>query len=76
VPEVIDHGLSGFIVDSMDEAIRAVRRVGELDRAEVRAAFEARFTATRMASDYLDLYRNLASARAALRRQPVLAVSR
>ncbi len=74
VPEVIDHGLSGFIVDSMDEAVQAVRQIDELDRAEVRAAFESRFTASRMANDYLDLYRNLAGTRAAIRR-PVLAVS-
>jgi glycosyltransferase involved in cell wall biosynthesis len=75
VPEVIDHGLSGFIVDGMDEAIQAVRQIGELDRVEVRAAFEARFTAARMANDYIDLYRNLAGVRAAMRRQPVRAVS-
>jgi glycosyltransferase involved in cell wall biosynthesis len=75
VPEVIDHGLSGFIVDSMDEAIRAVRQIGKLDRAEVRAAFEARFTATRMANDYLDLYCNLAGVRAAMRPRLALAAS-
>ena len=75
VPEVIDHGLSGFIVDGMDEAIQAVYQIGELDRVKVRAAFEARFTATRMANDYIDLYRDLAGVRAAMRRQPVRAVS-
>jgi hypothetical protein len=59
----------------MDEAVQAVRRIGELDRREVRAAFDARFTATRMANDYVDLYCNLAGVRAAMRRQPVRVVS-
>lgn len=59
VPEVIDHGVSGFIVDSLEEAVAAVERIAALDRARVRAAFEARFSASRMASDYVALYRQL-----------------
>ncbi len=60
VPEVIDDGISGFIVEDETGAIGAVERLGELDRTRVRAQFEARFTARRMALDYLGLYRSLA----------------
>lgn len=56
IPEVVDHGITGFIVDSMDDAVEAVRRAPMLDRAAVRARFEQRFSAERMARDYLDIY--------------------
>jgi glycosyltransferase involved in cell wall biosynthesis len=56
VPEVVDHGVSGLIVDDEDAAVNAVRALGRIDRACVRAAFERRFTAERMASDYLRAY--------------------
>ena len=56
VPEVIDEGITGFVVDSVDEAVCAISRARELSRAEVRAQFEARFTSARMARDYLDVY--------------------
>jgi glycosyltransferase involved in cell wall biosynthesis len=59
VPEVIDDGVSGFIVHDEATAIAAVDRLGELDRATVRATFDRRFTARRMAEDYLDLYTEL-----------------
>jgi glycosyltransferase involved in cell wall biosynthesis len=59
VPEVIDDGLSGFIVHDEASAIAAVERLDELDRAKVRATFDRRFTARRMAEDYLDLYTEL-----------------
>ncbi|MBZ9661502.1 glycosyltransferase family 4 protein [Mesorhizobium sp. ESP-6-4] len=60
VPEVIDHGVSGLIVESIDEAVEAVRRIGSLDRARVRKTFETRFTVGRMCSDYLGIYSLLA----------------
>ncbi|WP_313805448.1 glycosyltransferase family 4 protein [Sphingobium sp.] len=63
VPEVIDHGQSGFIVENEDEAVEAVRLLHELDRRRVRAAFDARFTAERMAADYVGLYHALPGAR-------------
>lgn len=72
VPEVIDHGVSGFIVDSEDQAVEAVSRLSSLDRRGVRAAFDARFTAERMAADYVSLYHALPGARtdaARLRRE-------
>ena len=56
VPEVIEDGLTGFIVESSLEAVRAVRRLGELDRRRIRAQFELRFSATAMARRYLALY--------------------
>jgi glycosyltransferase involved in cell wall biosynthesis len=63
VPEIIEENLSGFIVDSIEEAVTAVRRVARLDRAKVRAEFERRFTVERMARDYLGFYRELLSGR-------------
>jgi glycosyltransferase involved in cell wall biosynthesis len=59
VPEVIDDGVSGFIVDTLDQAIATLPRVIALDRRIVRRRFEERFTAARMARDYLALYRSL-----------------
>jgi glycosyltransferase involved in cell wall biosynthesis len=56
VPEVIDDGISGFIVADEAAAIAAVGRLGELDRARVRQQFERRFTARRMAEDYVEAY--------------------
>ncbi len=60
VPEVMDDGLTGFIVDDIDQAVKALGRVHTLDRAKVRATFDRRFTARRMAEDYLDVYESLA----------------
>ncbi len=59
MPELIDHGVTGFLVDSVDEAMDAIGRVGEIDRAACRAAVSARFTVDRMADRYLELYRLL-----------------
>ncbi len=61
VPEIIDHGVSGLIVNTIDEAVEGVRRIGEFDRSLVRATFDARFTARRMASDYAAIYERLAA---------------
>jgi glycosyltransferase involved in cell wall biosynthesis len=60
VPEVIDSGLTGFIVNDIDEAAAAVGKIHTLDRGRVRATFDRRFTARRMAEDYVDLYETLA----------------
>lgn len=64
VPEIVDEGVTGFIVESVNDAVEAVAKVGRLDRGKVRAVFEARFTATRMAQDYLAIYHSLAHGRA------------
>jgi glycosyltransferase involved in cell wall biosynthesis len=59
VPEVIDDGLTGFIVEDINGAIGAVDRLGHLSREKIRLQFEERFTARRMAQDYLAVYRSL-----------------
>src|SRR3546814_15008130 len=59
VSEVVDDGVSGFVVDDVAGAIEAVRRIGTIDRDGVRAAFERRCTVGRMARDYVALYRRL-----------------
>jgi glycosyltransferase involved in cell wall biosynthesis len=60
VPEIVDDGVTGFIVDNEAEAVTAVKRLAMLDRARVRSVFERRFTVERMAQDYLSAYRSLA----------------
>jgi glycosyltransferase involved in cell wall biosynthesis len=62
VPEILDHGLTGFIVEDEAGAIRAVAGVSALSRAAIRRRFEARFTARRMAEDYLAAYEGLIAA--------------
>jgi glycosyltransferase involved in cell wall biosynthesis len=59
VPEVIDDGVTGFVVPGEAEAVEAIGRLSELDRRKVRIHFEKRFTATRMARDYLRQYEAL-----------------
>lgn len=59
VPEVVEDGVTGFIVDGEEQAIRAVSEVGRLDRRMVRARFEERFIASRMAREYERQYREL-----------------
>src|SRR5215471_11651793 len=60
VPEVVENGVSGFVVESVNQAATVVERVASLDRASVRAAFEQRFTIERTARDYLEIYRSAA----------------
>ncbi len=60
VPEVIDDGLTGFIVEDINGAIGAVDRLDHLSREKIRKHFEKHFTARRMAQDYLAVYRSLA----------------
>ena len=62
VPEVVDDGVTGFVVDDEDAAVQAVGRIGSLDRRAIRSVFERRFTARRMAEDYLHIYRKLVAA--------------
>jgi glycosyltransferase involved in cell wall biosynthesis len=65
VPEVIDNGITGFVVPGEAEAVEALGRLSELDRRQVRSHFEKRFTARRMAEDYLRRYKALVDPRAA-----------
>ncbi|MBB3310448.1 glycosyltransferase involved in cell wall biosynthesis [Rhizobium sp. BK196] len=62
-PEVIDEGVSGVLVDSVQEAAENIEWLLRLDRRKVRAAFEKRFTAERMARDYLGIYHDLPGVR-------------
>lgn len=59
VPEVIEDGVTGFIVDDEAQAIEAVKEAGRLDRRRIRARFEERFVASRMARQYEESYRRL-----------------
>lgn len=59
VPEILEHGVTGFIVDNQDDAVRAAREIHKLDRRRCRAAFEQRFTVENMAANYLHLYGEL-----------------
>jgi glycosyltransferase involved in cell wall biosynthesis len=59
VTEIVDHGVTGVIVGAMDEAIRMLPEVLALDRRAVRQRFEQRFSAARMARDYVHVYRSL-----------------
>ena len=59
VPEIVEDGITGAIVETMEEAIAALPRVLALDRKKVRQRFEQRFSATRMAKDYVGIYWSL-----------------
>jgi glycosyltransferase involved in cell wall biosynthesis len=59
MPELIDDGVTGFLVDSLEAAVDAIDRIDEIDRAACRAAVSARFTVDRMADRYLGLYRSI-----------------
>jgi glycosyltransferase involved in cell wall biosynthesis len=59
MPELIDDGVTGFLVDSFDEAVAAIGRLGEIDRGACRRAVEERFSVDRMAGEYLALYRRI-----------------
>lgn len=59
MPEIIQDGINGFLVDSMDDAVEAVRAVAHLDRATVRRSVASRFSVARMADDYLGVYRSI-----------------
>ncbi len=59
VPELVDDGVTGFVVEDLDAATEAVSKIRTLDRALCRHRFEERFSATRMAEEYLAIYRRL-----------------
>lgn len=61
VPEVIEDGLTGHIVPGIESAVKALRSIEDLDRKKIRRAFEQRFTANRMAQDYLKIYNRLSA---------------
>jgi glycosyltransferase involved in cell wall biosynthesis len=57
VEEIIENGVTGFVVDNIDDAVAAAQRTHELERRACRASFDRRFSAARMAHDYVTLYR-------------------
>jgi glycosyltransferase involved in cell wall biosynthesis len=59
IPEVMEEGRTGFIVNELEDAIAAARRIPELSRKRCREMYEQRFTAARMARDYLRVYERL-----------------
>lgn len=62
VPEIVEHGATGFVVENLEDAGKAVERIGELSRRRCRETFEKRFSATRMATNYLAVYKKLIAA--------------
>ena len=63
VAEVMDDGVTGFVVNDIEQAVEAARRVRDLSRARCREVFDKRFTASRMANNYIDVYTRLADSR-------------
>ena len=59
VPEIMEDGVTGYVVENEDDALAAAQKIHELDRTECRRVFEQRFTAKRMAENYLQVYRRL-----------------
>jgi glycosyltransferase involved in cell wall biosynthesis len=66
VEEIVQDGLTGFIVESVEQATAAVRRLGRINRRICRERFERRFSVRRMASQYVDVYRGLVATRSGL----------
>jgi hypothetical protein len=73
---IIDQGITGAIVDTMDEAVRMLPQVLALDRRAVRRRFEQRFSSARMASDYVALYRSLLERPSILERETTVPLAR
>jgi glycosyltransferase involved in cell wall biosynthesis len=71
VPEIVEDGITGAVVETVDEAIAALPRVIALDRKKVRQRFEQRFSATRMAKDYVSIYRSLLATSAKREQQEI-----
>jgi glycosyltransferase involved in cell wall biosynthesis len=72
VSEIVDDGITGFVVDDVEDALQALPRALSLDRARVRQQFERRFSGQRMARDYVDVYEALQHGRASSRRRAKL----
>jgi glycosyltransferase involved in cell wall biosynthesis len=76
VPEVLEDGVTGFIVSGLEDAVRAAERIGSLDRRGCRRVFEERFSARRMARDYVAVYQRLTARSSSDPAPPVLASQR
>jgi glycosyltransferase involved in cell wall biosynthesis len=62
MPEIVDHGVTGFVVETIEDAVASMPALLQLDRRRVRAVFERRFSARRMAQDYAAAYAELVDA--------------
>jgi glycosyltransferase involved in cell wall biosynthesis len=62
VPEILEDGLTGYVVSNVDDAVAAVHRLNRLFRPSIRSRFEERFSAAGMARDYVKIYKKLAAA--------------
>jgi glycosyltransferase involved in cell wall biosynthesis len=67
VAEVMEAGRTGFIVTTLEGALEAAHRIRELSRSRCREVFEQRFSARRMAADYVRVYERLAASKSSLR---------
>jgi glycosyltransferase involved in cell wall biosynthesis len=61
VPEIMEDGLTGFVVDGVEDAVAAVGKLGQLFRPTIRSRFEERFSARAMAREYVKIYQELAT---------------
>ncbi len=59
VPEIMEHGVTGFVVNSQEQAVQAARKIDTIDRQRCRDVFERRYTAASMAENYLTVYRDI-----------------
>jgi glycosyltransferase involved in cell wall biosynthesis len=73
IPEVVEDGVTGYTVDSEAEAVAAVGLLPQLSRSHIRQRFEKRFTARRMANDYVDVYEAMTRAASPRRRLNLVA---
>jgi len=76
VSEIVDQGVTGAIVDTMEEAVRMLPRVIALDRHAVRRRFEQRFSSARMATDYLAIFRLLLERSSLPKRETIMLLPR
>ncbi|MGH7981147.1 MAG: glycosyltransferase family 4 protein [Limisphaerales bacterium] len=73
VPEILEHGATGFVVENLEEAERALEQIGTISRKHCRQVFEERFSDVRMAVNYLAVYKELISSAAAPKRDNAMA---
>jgi glycosyltransferase involved in cell wall biosynthesis len=57
--QIVDEGISGLLFDTIDQAVEAVRKIGQIERKGVRRAFERRFTVEKMANAYEEIYQKI-----------------
>ncbi len=72
VPEIIEPGKNGFLVNNLEEAVAAIHALKDFDRSQVRKSFDKRFTSERMAKDYLEVYQQLIQEKALLHKMELL----